>query len=912
MLPKIVKMFGAPFSRASTVPPSETAKPVDQAVPQSTVAKTYDTPRSFTDFLPWMEYIDESECFLLEDGQSVGAFLDITPIGTEARDTGFLEELRDSIQSVLTDSIPEDEEAPWIVQFFVQDDHDFGVLESKLVDYGSEEAKQTDYNKFFSQQCREHLRRISLPGGLFHDSAVTGTTWRGQTRKIRAVIYRRLLSKSKDANDLQDSEKLLNDTVSRFSAGLEMAGLITRRGTGRDLSRWLMAWFNPNPEIAGVETPQDLIELAPYSEPREQVYGHDFAESLLLNCPRSDADNGVWWFDGLPHAFVTVQNFRHIPSIGVLTAEQTHGTNTYALFDRLPEQTILSISITIKSQSDVRNHISRIKRAAVGDTADAVLTREDAEAVEKQVARGNKLYPVSVGLYVRGNDLPQLHDNVMKLHALLLPNGFQPIGKESDLIPLDSYLRNLPMAYDDHLDKIRRRSRFVFSKHVANLLPIYGRSRGTGNPGIVFFNRGAELLDFDPLYPQDRKKNAHMLILGPTGAGKSAMLVYLLQQMVARHNPRIFIIEAGGSFILLGEHFKSLGLTVNQITLQPDSDVSLPPFSDAIELVSDDGAEVRSSSNSESLSRDRLGEMEIVARVMITGGDIKENEKVSRSDRLLIRNSILNAARSVRQSGRDHVLIDDVVDALLEFANEPSSTETRRVRAQEMADSMALFTSGVAGYFFNRTGSPWPDVDITILEMGLLAREGYEDQLTVAYLSMMSHINDLIEQHQNTSRQTLVVTDEGHLITTHPLLANYVVKITKMWRKLGAWFWIATQNLGDFPDASRRMLNMLEWWLCLVMPKEEIDQIARFRELTEDQRLMLLSAKKEPGKYVEGVVLSDKIETLFRNVPPALSLALAMTEKHEKAERYRIMQELNCTEAEAAVEVANRMLKGTE
>ena len=26
---------------------------------------------------------------------------------------------------------------------------------------------------------------------------------------------------------------------------------------------------------------------------------------------------------------------------------------------------------------------------------------------------------------------------------------------------------------------------------------------------------------------------------------------------------------------------------------------------------------------------------------------------------------------------------------------------------------------------------------------------------------------------------------------------------------------------------------------------------------------------KKPGKYVEGVVLSDKIETLFRNVPPA-------------------------------------------
>ena len=137
-----------------------------------------------------------------------------------------------------------------------------------------------------------------------------------------------------------------------------------------------------------------------------------------------------------------------------------------------------------------------------------------------------------------------------------------------------------------------------------------------------------------------------------------------------------------------------------------------------------------------------------------------------------------------------------------------------------------------------------------------------------------------------------------------------MVKITKMWRKLGAWFWIATQNLEDFPDASRRMLNMMEWWLCLVMPKEEVEQIARFRELSEEQRSLLLSARKEPGKYVEGVVLSDKLEALFRNVPPPLTLALAMTEKHEKAERARIMREQGCTELEAAYAVAERIAKG--
>src|SRR5690606_38138907 len=137
------------------------------------------------------------------------------------------------------------------------------------------------------------------------------------------------------------------------------------------------------------------------------------------------------------------------------------------------------------------------------------LTREDANQVEREMAAGNKLYPLGMAFYVRGDSPDNLRERVNQLHALLLANGLQPIGREGDLLGLDSYLRNLPMAYDPAFDRKSRRSRLVFSRHIANLLPVYGRSRGTGNPGLVFFNRGAEPLVFDPLHPDDRKKNAH-------------------------------------------------------------------------------------------------------------------------------------------------------------------------------------------------------------------------------------------------------------------------------------------------------------------------------------------------------------------------------------------------------------------
>ena len=95
----------------------------------------------------------------------------------------------------------------------------------------------------------------------------------------------------------------------------------------------------------------------------------------------------------------------------------------------------------------------------------------------------------------------------------------------------------------------------------------------------------------------------------------------------------------------------------------------------------------------------------------------------------------------------------------------------------------------------------------------------------------------------------------------------------------------------------------------MVMPKEEVEQIARFKDLSDEQRSLLLSARKEPGKYTEGVVLADSVEALFRNVPPPLSLALAMTEKHEKAERAIIMREQNCNELEAVYVMAERIAR---
>ncbi|MGH2604155.1 MAG: TraC family protein, partial [Dehalococcoidia bacterium] len=57
----------------------------DKPLTHAEVREWYQRPLSFTRYLPWVDYLEEDRCVLLEDGQSVGAFFELIPVGCEAR-----------------------------------------------------------------------------------------------------------------------------------------------------------------------------------------------------------------------------------------------------------------------------------------------------------------------------------------------------------------------------------------------------------------------------------------------------------------------------------------------------------------------------------------------------------------------------------------------------------------------------------------------------------------------------------------------------------------------------------------------------------------------------------------------------------------------------------------------------------
>jgi conjugative transfer ATPase len=897
----------------------------------------YDVAPSFVDMLPWVEFLPRSQSLLLEDGKSVAAFFELTPIATEGREVAWLDQVRDALENALQDSLDELDDNPWVVQLYAQDETGWETHLRALREYIHPRARGTAFTEFYLQLIEHHLRSVSRPGGFFRDNAVTQLPWRGQTRRVRMVVYRRVngVERGTHRRELGDAsrpecfaEQALTVACDRLTGGLSNAGIKARRLGAADIHAWLVRWFNPSPSLLGTsrEAKERFYRLVGYpdddrrADVLELASGTDFAQRLFFAAPRSDAERGVWYFDGLPHRVVVLDRLRAAPVTGHTTGETSKGGDAVnALFDQFPDDTVMSITLVITPQDRLEASLNHLARKSVGETLDSEQTRQDVQQARSIIGRAHKLYRGAIAFYIRGRDLAELDARTLQLNNALLGAGLQPVREQDEVAPLNSYLRWLPCKYNPGRDRRQWYTQLMWAQHVAALAPVWGRHQGSGHPGITFFNRGGDAVCIDPLSRLDRQMNAHVFLFGPTGSGKSAALNNILNQITAIYRPRLVIVEAGNSFGLFGDFAERLGLTVHRVRLAPGAGVSLAPFADARRLVEtptevqtldvdalDEPAESAGHTIEGDEQRDVLGELEITARLMITGGEEQEEARMTRADRSLIRQCVLDAAQQCSKRGRT-VLTENVRDSLRRRAEDPALPESRRGRLVEMADAMDMFCQGADGELFNRAGTPWPEADITIVDLATFAREGYHAQLSVAYISLINTVNNIAERDQFLGRPLINVTDEGHIITRNPLLAPYIVKITKMWRKLGAWFWLATQNLDDLPAVAKLMLNMIEWWICLSMPPDEVEKIARFRELNDAQKALLRSARKETGKYSEGVILCKSMEILFRAVPPSLNLALAGTDPEEKHERYQLMTLHGITELEAAMRLAERM-----
>ncbi len=861
---------------------SEARRPIIH--PNRELERSLMQSRSFSELLP--PRFDLKNGYIgLRDMHSTGAFFEITPLPSEAKPPEAFDIQHKKLCHALTSVFPDRTSNEWIVQIFLYDEPLTTDALPNIREFAARHGVDDRYSDTWLQVLSEHLSDTER--GFISDSQES--TWQARERRIRLCVWR-----SSHPDETPDPTDNIEHVVQKLTDSLLQTGIRLKPLSGGDLYAWFTRWFAPqhphphewNPSMASADISRSALHgVAPVSTP-----------------------DGLWLFRERPSRFITIDEPRLPPEIGHLAGERPFGDIQATLWDRMPPDSIWSMSITFSSQDALTDHIKRVRHNSVGADPHVLARRQLADDALTAVAAGQPIYRMYCGVYVFAADREELDQRTNQSLALLSSQGLSPIAPQDDPIALDSYIRALPFGFDPAQDRhwYARRARLCHSDHVVRLAPFFGRSTGTGHPGIVHFNRGAELLAYDPLHPEDRQKNAHALILGPTGSGKTSLLIYQLLHILAVHRPRLYLITALPTFGLFADYCERNDLSVARRSIAADGSVTLPPFTAAAKISRT--ADVSAGDDDEAF-RDLLGEMEIMARLMITGGQPSEEKRLTRADRALLRAALVEAGRRTPTDGQ--TMVSDVIEALRDTASGHWQNEdgayAQPGAAEQMAGAMNLFTTGVDGDIFDRPGKPWPDVDVTVVELGLYARKGYEDRLAVALTGLMTAIQNRVESAQTTTRQTIVVIDEAHVMLQNPLISPYLARIVATWRTYGAWLWLATQNLRQFPDSAQELLDQPEWWILLAVDKDEVDQISRFRALSDEQREMILSARKRPGHYTEGVVLSGRLLNLFRNVPPAIALALAQTEKHEKAQRARLCEQHGISELDAAFEIASKL-----
>jgi len=883
----------------------------------------YDRPESFASLLHFGHYDGPTQTFQYpdSDGLLCGVMFEIRPVDAEGRNLQYLIDIRDRVTTMLN-HIPENDSNPWVLQIYVQDEP-ITALTTEVRDYIAANGLSSEFEKTFSDVMERHLETITRKGGLFVD-VETGTRWGARYRRVRCMLYRNYPDSDRHAHAIEED---VNHVYDRVVGGLLAAGVHCRRGQGGDMVEWMRPWLSPSP--IGFENGYEQLREMPYDRRLDDpdyddaLASHDLIEQVLRQVPRSSNEReGVWHFGDESHCVLTLESLTTAPRIGAMTIEDRKKEKATVLMDRLPEGTIMSMTIVIAPRDEVALRIQGTGKASIGQSALSELTEQDATAALSEMAQGRRAYPTWMAVFLRAPDDRTLEKATLLAVTALSAETLDPIERDSDLTALSSYPLNLPMGYKPNLEKRTLRCRLQWDKHLANLMPIYGAGTGTGNSGLFFLNRNGGPIMVDPLNPEDRKRVAHAVVVGPTGAGKSAMCNYIACWLMAVHKPHLYIIDVMDSYGLLGEYLKDNGFTVNHIKMNPKADVSLPPFSEAPKLLDDYGwsEEVDPvEAKSEERDRDLLAEMEIAARYLITGGNADEERRFHSANRLTIRNAILIAADRTVKDGRDQTMIDDVVWALRELSrgrnlfgkNEPLDPE-RRPRAGEMADSMEVFCTGASARYFNRPGQAFPECDVTIVDLDSLVTGGDAmPEFYIVYMGLMNRINEDIIRRRRTGRPTVVINDEAHIVTNNPLTCDYLVNASKMWRRMGAWLWLATQTVQtDFPDRGKAILSQAEFWFVMSLDDDlpEAETIGELMNLKPDERALLMSARKERGRFVEGVMLSSQPATLFRNIPPSICMSLAQTEQSEVAARERV-REANgyCSHLEAARIIADEL-----
>jgi conjugal transfer ATP-binding protein TraC len=482
-----------------------------------------------------------------------------------------------------------------------------------------------------------------------------------------------------------------------------------------------------------------------------------------------------------------------------------------------------------------------------------------------------------------------------------------------------SSLAMLPMMASSYFRMLQffKLTRYALSGDVVAKLPVQGEWKGVPKSGVLLMGRRGQLFNFNPFYRVGGGGNYNICMMAPSGAGKSFLLLELVQSMLAQ-DVAVFVMDIGASYKNIAH---LLGNRSEMVSFNKENKISLNPFSalsnsgavyvKALEMLGL-GRTIKEISEITGLTEEKIEALKIGKSN--APGKIKETDAIelleiaikgSKKKHFVTKDSVVYAKSMIAAmcgksgDGRSEALIEraimlgiseygnklDITKLSLVLDNLKSRKGETVVGASAMADSLYPYTEdGIHGRFFKQGKEASFKEMLTIFELEELVND--EPLLAVVLQVVLMQITMQFLCGDRTRRFMLVV-DEAWMILDYA--ASFLERFARTVRKYGGSLVVCTQDLSSFANTcgSRKsqaaVLESSSWKLILAQKEEGIETFAKSQAYEKYIELIKTVRKCSSNKFSEVLISTNGVNVVGRFAADPYSTALFSTEDKDYA-----------------------------
>lgn len=381
-------------------------------------------------------------------------------------------------------------------------------------------------------------------------------------------------------------------------------------------------------------------------------------------------------------------------------------------------------------------------------------------------------------------------------------------------------LQTLPLGCDPEWPRevFLKRSRRMPRTNTMHFLPLLGGMPGTATASVLYLNDRGEAIGFDPF---DGETNAHMVVMGTSGAGKTFSTADFVNDVLPLGAKAIVLDPVGNYRTLCATHDGTY------ITLGFRSPPRINPFFGP-------------------LDQEHQAFLAAELQEMASGGI----ERLTWEEFNVLSASISHFARTWDRDRGEAYLTPFVQEALGKPDRFSKDRKTWRIAEKLARQLLVFYDNGTYAGFVDGPNTFALGEHLTVIDFSELHES--ENLQGILFFAIMHMLAQFYKAPQHRLARKYFIADEVWALLKQQATANAIDKIIRTYRNIGVSAMFLSQKSGDFASPAGQIINTLTHTkLLLAQDSTEMKDVIRIFELTPPE-VQLFEKVRKYGDFATG------------------------------------------------------------